>query len=204
MILYYNKQGIGDVLLVYIGDAAATACSRQEDVARLYDAATNQTVGYNFFALSKSCELSEGQVSLTAELLSVLNSKIKAAGFTDQLTDNGKPLIVTGFVQAMKTHPDSDHMHICTVDVGDAALQIVCGAPNIDQGQHVVVARIGALMPDGQIIRPTVLRGVDSEGMICSARELALPNAPKRRGILVLNADTAPGQDFFAMHALRA
>ena len=65
-------------------------------------------------------------------------------------------------------------------------MQIVCGAPNIDEGQKVVVAKVGAMMPNGAMIFPGKLRGVESMGMICSARELELPNAPQKRGILVL------------------
>ena len=57
----------------------------------------------------------------------------------------------------------------------------------MDQGQKVVVAKIGAMMPNGQIIFPGQLRGVSSNGMLCSARELGLDHAPQKRGILVLN-----------------
>ncbi|CAM3258705.1 YtpR family tRNA-binding protein [Sporolactobacillus spathodeae] len=198
MIFYYNKSGIGDTLIVYKNDATKTEFERKEDVARIVDLETKRTTGYNFFNISQVCPLEDGQVPADAALLSLLNDKLKRAGFDEQLTVDEEPAIVTGFVQEMKKHPDSDHMHVCKVDIGTRTLQIVCGAPNIDQGQHVVVARIGALMPDGMIIRPTVLRGIPSDGMICSARELALPNAPQRRGILVLDRESVPGRDFFA------
>ena len=75
-------------------------------------------------------------------------------------------------------------------------LQIVCGAPNIEAGQKVVVAKPGAMMPDGMMIWPGTLRGVDSYGMICSARELHLPNAPEKKGILVLPEDAVVGEVF--------
>jgi tRNA-binding protein len=130
-----------------------------------------------------------------------LNEALAGAGYSDRLETDGSPRIVTGFVERMEKHPDSDHMHVCQVDVGDETLQIVCGAPNIDQGQNVVVAKVGALMPDGLVIRPSVLRGVASNGMICSARELALPGAPKKRGILVLDDSVRPGQNFFVLMA---
>ena len=63
----------------------------------------------------------------------------------------------------------------------------MCGAPNIEAGQNVVVAKVGAMMPNGAMIWPGKLRGVESFGMLCAARELALPNAPQARGILVLD-----------------
>ena len=75
-------------------------------------------------------------------------------------------------------------------------MQIVCGAPNIEAGQKVVVAKPGAMMPDGMMIWPGTLRGVDSYGMICSARELHLPNAPAKKGILVLPEDAVVGEAF--------
>lgn len=108
------------------------------------------------------------------------------------------PKFVVGFVQELSDHPDSDHLHITKTKVDNGeTLQIVCGAPNIAQGQMVVVAKVGAMMPDGQIIWPGKLRGVQSEGMICSARELALPNAPEKRGILVLEPEKyAVGAEF--------
>ena len=67
---------------------------------------------------------------------------------------------------------------------------------NVDRGQKVVVARIGAVMPNGQVIQPSELRGVPSEGMICSARELQLPNAPAKKGILVLDDPHEVGSEF--------
>ena len=75
-------------------------------------------------------------------------------------------------------------------------LQIVCGAPNIRKGLKVVVAKPGAMMPDGLLIWPGELRGVASAGMICSAKELQLTNAPKKRGILELPQDAETGSAF--------
>ena len=59
--------------------------------------------------------------------------------------------------------------------------------PNVDEGQKVVVAKVGAVMPSGMVIRDAELRGVPSAGMICSAKELGLPDAPEEKGILVLD-----------------
>ena len=103
-----------------------------------------------------------------------------------------------GKVVEIEEHPDSDHMHICKVDIGGEVLQIVCGAPNVALNQLVVAALEGAVMPSGLIIVPSSLRGVASAGMLCSARELNLPNAPQVRGILVLDENEyKPGDSFF-------
>ena len=75
-------------------------------------------------------------------------------------------------------------------------MQIVCGAPNVEAGQKVVVAKPGAVMPSGLIIRPSALRGVASSGMLCSARELGLADAPQVKGILVLDESAQTGEAF--------
>jgi tRNA-binding protein len=202
MILYYNREGIGDTLIVYLKEGGKQTVQTRNDVARIFDEATNETLGLNFFNASQFLEdQATGAVVANATLIELLNQKLTEAKLEPSLPVDVKPLIVTGYVCESKKHPDSDHMHVCQVDCGEETLQIVCGAPNIEQGQKVVVAKIGALMPNGTIIRPTVLRGVSSDGMICSARELALANAPQKRGILVLNSETTVGQDFDSLIA---
>ena len=126
--------------------------------------------------------------------------------FNKVLTKHDLPLVSSdyddkfrvGKVVEIEEHPDSDHMHICKVDVGNEVLQIVCGAPNVALNQLVVAALEGAVMPSGLIIVPSSLRGVASAGMLCSARELNLPNAPQVRGILVLDENEYKiGDSFF-------
>lgn len=93
--------------------------------------------------------------------------------------------IVVGHVVACEAHPQSDHLHVCKVDVGqEALLDIVCGAPNVAQGQKVPVALVGTTMPDGMVIKKAKLRGAPSHGMICSERELGLTE--DHSGIMVL------------------
>ena len=102
-----------------------------------------------------------------------------------------------GKVLTCEEHPDSDHMHVLTVDIGSEVLDIVCGAPNVKEGQKVVVATLGTTMFDGKKIVPSSLRGIKSNGMLCSPRELHLEGAPNVRGILVLDDDAIIGEDFF-------
>lgn len=93
--------------------------------------------------------------------------------------------IVFGKVLECEKHPDADKLNVCQVDIGSSIRQIVCGASNVRVGLNVVVATIGAVMPGGLSIKPVKLRGVDSEGMICSASEIGLPNS--QEGILELD-----------------
>lgn len=100
--------------------------------------------------------------------------------------------IVTGFVSECAPMAGSDHLHCCKVDTGnDTILDIVCGAPNVAQGQMVAVAPVGYTMPDGTKIKKGKLRGHVSMGMICSERELGLSD--DHSGILVLPESVAPG-----------
>jgi phenylalanyl-tRNA synthetase beta chain len=84
--------------------------------------------------------------------------------------------IVFGHVIECEKHPDADKLNVCKVDIGTSIRQIVCGASNVRAGLKVVVATIGAEMPGGLVIKPVKLRGVESEGMICSASEIGLPD----------------------------
>ncbi|WP_457748659.1 phenylalanine--tRNA ligase subunit beta [Sulfurimonas sp.] len=93
--------------------------------------------------------------------------------------------IVFGKVLECEKHPDADKLNICKVDIGSCTRQIVCGASNVKEGLYVVVATVGAVMPSGLTIKPVKLRGVDSEGMICSAAEIVLPDLGK--GIMELD-----------------
>lgn len=105
---------------------------------------------------------------------------------------------VTGRVLSVEKHPDADRLNVCRVDTGDdgsgdggPGRQIVCGAPNVAADQTVVVALPGAVMPGGMKIKKAKLRGVASEGMICSEQELQLGEGAD--GIMVLEGDAAPG-----------
>ena len=81
--------------------------------------------------------------------------------------------LVVGEVLECVNHPDSDHLHVCKVNVGDEILQIVCGAPNVCKGLKVIVAKVGAVLPEIEIKKSTI-RGVESNGMLCSLRELGI------------------------------
>lgn len=93
--------------------------------------------------------------------------------------------IVIGEVVSCEKHPDADKLNICMVDLGLSKRQIVCGAANVVDAKYVAVATIGTVMSDGLEIKPTKLRGIESDGMICSADELGLPKVGS--GIMMLD-----------------
>ena len=93
--------------------------------------------------------------------------------------------IVVGKVLKCEKHPNANKLSVCEVDIGSEVKQIVCGAKNVAKDQFVPVATIGATMPNGLEIKPVKLRGIDSEGMICSSTEIGLPKLED--GIMVLD-----------------
>lgn len=199
MNVAYNKQHVGDVLLVQLTTETIleTVIDVKGDVVLLTEKATGEIKGFNLFNASKYVELDvAGNVEVTPELVEKLQAALTANGADLTLDVDFSPKFVVGYVETKEKHPDADKLNVCTVNVGDATLQIVCGAPNVEAGQKVVVAKIGAVMPSGLLIKAGNLRGVDSFGMLCSARELAIPNAPEAKGILVLDETAQVGSAF--------
>ncbi len=121
--------------------------------------------------------------------------------------NQGVTQTVVGYVEHKEKHPQADKLNVCTVNVGqEETLQIVCGAANVAAGQKVPVALVGATLPGGVKIKNAKLRGVESRGMICSAKELGINDKllPKEQqeGILVLPQDWELGQDILPLLGL--
>lgn len=140
--------------------------------------------------------------------VSNLAERITRTGIeVDDLIDYTKDIknLVVGFVKSKEKHPDADKLNVCQVDIGeDEPVQIVCGAPNIDAGQYVIVAKVGGRLPGGIKIKRAKLRGERSEGMICSLQEIGISSnyIPKsfESGIYVFSEAQVPGTD--ALQAL--
>ncbi|AST92889.1 YtpR family tRNA-binding protein [Sutcliffiella cohnii] len=200
MNVFYNKDGIGDTLIIYLKDINIEnrIAEVKGNVAKIVDKETNEIAGYNIFQVSSymNVQSENGVVTLTEELVSNINKVLNETGMEGYLNPDLSPKFVVGYVEGKEKHPNADKLSICQVNVGTEVLQIVCGAPNVDAGQKVVVAKVGAVMPSGLLIKDAELRGVASSGMICSAKELALPNAPQEKGILVLDNQYEVGQAF--------
>ena len=126
-----------------------------------------------------------------------LADKLIFSGIEVEGIDTDGPVLdehfVVGEVLTCEAHPNSDHLHVCTVSDGsDKPLQIVCGAPNCRAGLKTALAKLGAVVPDGGfVIKPAKLRGIASSGMLCSASELKISS--ENSGIMELPADLVPG-----------
>lgn len=140
--------------------------------------------------------------------VSNLAERITRTGIeVDDLIDYTKDIknLVVGFVKSKEKHPDADKLNVCQVDIGeDEPVQIVCGAPNVDAGQYVIVAKVGGRLPGGIKIKRAKLRGERSEGMVCSLQEIGISSnyIPKsfESGIFVFSESQVPGTD--ALQAL--
>ncbi len=137
-----------------------------------------------------------------------VNTPISRSELTEQLTMAGlevesvQPVassfagVVVGEVTHIAAHPSADHLQICQVNVGDVEpLSIVCGAANVRVGMRVPVAIVGAQLPNDIIIKQSSLRGIESHGMLCSAKDLGL--SEDASGLLELQHDTRIGEDVY-------
>lgn len=197
MNLFYNKEAVGDVAFLQIDPTSGEfSYETKGDVVEI--TRESQVVGYNIFNVSQHVEINgNGHIKLTESLLKELQQLIKKAGFNYELNADLSPKFVVGYVETKEKHPDADKLSVLNIDVATEKLQIVCGAPNVEAGQKVVIAKVGAVMPSGMVIKDAKLRGIESSGMVCSMKELNLPNAPQEKGIMALSDDYKVGQPFF-------
>ncbi|MFD1126086.1 YtpR family tRNA-binding protein [Lentilactobacillus raoultii] len=194
LIASYNPKNTGDTMVIILNQNVKDQKTViHDDIVRIYDPKNNQTLGYNFLHASQvlpEITRQNGQVDLSATQVKKLNQTLAAADFPTDLQQDKTARFVVGYVKSMTDHPHSNHLKITQTTVDHQQdLQIVSGSPNMRAGIKVVVAKVGAMMPNGLIIWPGKLRGVESDGMICSGRELQIPNAPQVPGALVLPDD---------------
>jgi phenylalanyl-tRNA synthetase beta chain len=135
--------------------------------------------------------------------VNVLAERITRTGIeVDDIIDYTQDIknLVVGYIISKTSHPDADKLNICSVDIGEEEpVQIVCGAPNVDEGQTVIVAKVGGRLPGGIKIKKAKLRGQQSAGMICSLQEIGIASnlVPKQfeDGIFVFPETVEPGTD---------
>ena len=147
-----------------------------------------------------SLEWVSDYIDISDQDLKELAVKITQSGINvEKVITNHINNLVIGKVISCTAHPDSDHLHVCMVDVGkDEAIQIVCGAPNVREGLKVITSLPGAVLPGNFEIKKGKIRGVESNGMICALYELGLEEKTDEtyaKGIEELNSDAKVGED---------
>ena len=138
-------------------------------------------------------------IDIKDEDLKELAVKITKAGINiEKVISNKIDNLVIGYVKECIDHPDSDHLHVCQVDIGTKTIQIVCGAPNVKEGIKVIVALPGCILPGNFEIKAGSIRGQESNGMICALFELGIVEKTEEnyaKGIEILETELAPGTD---------
>ncbi|MEG1579713.1 MAG: phenylalanine--tRNA ligase subunit beta [Bacteroidaceae bacterium] len=147
-------------------------------------------ISYNWLKEYVDFDLSAQKV---AEALTSIGLEVGGVEEIQTIKGGLKGLVVAN-VLTCAPHPNSDHMHVCTVDLGNETTQIVCGAPNVEAGQKVIAATLGTTLYDGEesfTIKKSKLRGVESNGMLCAEDEIGVGTA--HEGIIVLPQETVVG-----------
>ena len=145
-------------------------------------------LSYSWLQEYLKCELTPEQV---AEAMTSIGIEVDSLE-TQEVIPGGLAGVVVAQVLTCEAHPDSDHLHITTVNDGSPEpVQVVCGAPNVAAGQKVLFARIGTVLPGDFKIKKSKIRGVESFGMICAEDELGI--GTDHAGIMVLPKNAVPG-----------
>ena len=196
MLFFYNKKMLGETLLVTIKSDDNVNYEIKKNITLIRDE-NNNLIGLNIFNVENLKLTGEGNIELSDEQKEILQARLEKNGIKIDLEGNNDDYFVVGEVLTKEKHPDADKLSVTTVKIDEEnILQIVCGASNVEAGQKVVVATIGAIMPSGILIKQSKLRGVESNGMLCSRKELGLSYDESIKGILVLDENTKVGTKF--------
>lgn len=204
-LAFYNAS-VGDVLMLVQNEIPAEdrQVEHLDQLTLIKDKTNGEIVAANLFSVEDLKIEQNGPVQLTPAQVAEVNQRLKEAQVDLTIEVDSSSKFVVGYVETCRPHEDSDHLSITEIDLGqESSVQIVCGADNIRQGLKVLVAKIGAVMPSGSIIWPGQLRGVDSNGMVCSTRELNLTDIEDFPGIWELSDHFEPGtplEDFVAYY----
>ena len=157
-------------------------------------------LSYNWLKDYIKCDLSAQQI---AEAMTSIGIEVDSVE-EKEVIEGGLKNVVVAQVLTCEAHPDSDHLHVTTVNDGGAQpVQVVCGAPNVAAGQKVLFAQLGAVLPGDFKIKKSKIRGVESFGMICAEDELGLGTS--HDGIMVLPEDAPvgmPAKDYLHIESL--
>jgi len=183
---------LDNVLLVRLINKQTDNTKKEGDITLLYSGDT--LIGYNIFNIQ--LDLPKGLLDYNKEVETLVNDRLSKINQGPLEMEDVKSYFKVGYVKECEKHPDSNKLSVTQIDFGTGDLsQVVCGASNIAQGQKVVVAQPGAVLNDGTWIGKGKLLKVDSNGMVCSAKELGL--AKESQGILVLEDNVQVGSRFF-------
>ncbi len=189
--IFYNKNTMNDTMTINLVPENFTRIENVKQGTLLYN--EDKFIGMNIFDVSKFIEIEEGYLYLNKKIADFVLNK-----FNIDLVDFHTKKFIVG--EVTKADPiENSHLKKCIVDIGSELLQIVCGADNVEKGKKVVVALNNTVMPNGKVIIPTRMMGIESSGMICSRKELW--NFGENSGILILDDSCEKGKEFIEHYA---
>ncbi|MDH6603766.1 tRNA-binding protein [Bacilli bacterium PM5-9] len=200
----YHAFYVNGNLLIRIKNKECTSFKKEKEISVLYNG--SDVIGYNIFNFAdenineyqtfefEGVKAKTNLIKLNEKVNEDINKRLKEINQEALELDN-EVYFVVGYVKDINKHPKSDKLNICNVDVKNEELQIICGAPNVDKDQYVVVSKVGAVLPNGTWIKKGKLIGEESNGMICSKKDLGLTNISQ--GIIVLDNNYEVGASFF-------
>ncbi len=197
---FYNKTTLKDTLMIiYSSSLQPTKVISKNDVTVLYN--NDQLIGINIFHFSKYYKFKGFKGSyipnMSKKLFDTINIILKNEKL-DEIKYQADSGIKVAKIIDIESHPDSNHLNICKVDIGEKEpLQIVCGAYNVKKDLKVICATLYSYLPSGRQIVPSKIMNVESFGMLCSAKELMLKGLENKRGLHILDDKSKVGDDFF-------
>ncbi|MDR3330629.1 MAG: tRNA-binding protein [Mycoplasmataceae bacterium] len=196
LAIFYNRTSLKDTLIIQISPEASIK-TIQDGNFTYGLSLDNKLTFINIFNFSELGNEPNGYLMLDKTIADIMKKHLNI----DLSTYNSILPFIIGHVVQCEDIPNS-HLHKCKVDIGKETLQIVCGASNVRQGLNVIVAQVGATMPNGLLIKKNKLLGKESDGMICSVRELDLKSTSYNKdGIVELNDGLPIGQSFISVFA---
>lgn len=200
MIFTYNREHIGDALMVIVENGKGTRLDyeRKDNVSHAFLKKSNETVAWSIFEVSNSVIVEGvGRVTLSDQSVTILNAELAKEDFAKQLENDPSLKFVVGQIKEVVAHPGSGRLDICQVRTSDdKTVQIAADTPNAAVDLKAIVALPDAMISNGNLISSGVLRDEESFGIVCSPYELALPNAPQKRGITRLDDTIVAGEAF--------
>ncbi|WP_051237695.1 YtpR family tRNA-binding protein [Lacticigenium naphthae] len=200
LISTYNNRGLNDVLILMFSQSKLEDQKAKKfgDVVVIKDKDTDDILGMNVFHASNYLVFEKnGPLQLDQNQIAKLNGLLEKEGIDYTLIQDSEPKFVVGKIKECHPVEGSDHLNVTQTEIDNGNIvQIVCGASNVQENKKVVVAKIGAIMPDGMVIWPGELKGTKSYGMICSAKELNIESDREGKGILILDDDAETGIKF--------
>ncbi|NQZ28869.1 MAG: DUF4479 domain-containing protein [Mycoplasmatales bacterium] len=187
-LIYWNKTSLQDQAIIWFKDSNKEKINVEQHDGFVLIKEEKEIVGVNIQNASSILKLKEGAQSITNEIITILKKELKL----DLSKFNTSSMLVVGQILERKIHPNSDRLAVLKVQA-HKELTIVTNTTNSIEGAKIVVAKLGAILPSGTIIKPAKVMGVASEGMLCGGETLGLN---KTNGAAYIVEDLNPGDEF--------